>query len=99
MRHIRLAHEALANQERSGAITGQIRQIFGRVNATFGNDGFVCWYAVCKRAGRVQRDIEGVEIAVVDANQCRVERKAAVQFSRVMHLDQRIHAPGAGGGF
>ena len=80
-------------------MAGQICQIFGRINSAFGHDGFACGHPMRKFAGGVECDLKGVEIAIVDANQGRLERKAALQFRRVMHFNQRIHAPGAGGVF
>ena len=42
MRHIRLAHKALADQERSGAISGQIRQIRKKMNEVITREVSTC---------------------------------------------------------
>ena len=41
--------------------------------------------------GVLQADLEGAQVAVVDANQRRLELQAS-QFVAVMHLDQHRHA-------
>ena len=39
-----------------------------------------------------KRHLEGAQIAVVDADQRRVERQRAVELGPVVHLDQHVHA-------
>jgi hypothetical protein len=49
--------------------------------------------AACQRG--VQRDLEGAQVAVVDAHQRRLQLQRALQFGRVVHLDQHRHVEAA----
>ena len=43
----------------------------------------------------LQRDLEGAQVAVVDAEQRRLELERALQLGRVVHLDQHGHVQAA----
>ncbi len=57
-------------------------------NAAFGHDDAVGRDTPLEREGGVERDLEAAQIAVVDADERRVERQRPRQFGAVVHFNQ-----------
>ena len=60
-------------------------------DAIFGN-------ARGERFGRGERDVEGFQVAIVDADETAGQPQGAVEFFGIMDFDNGIHAPVACGG-
>ena len=93
-----LAHEAFADEEGVHAGLGQPLQVGVAGDAAFGDDDAVLRHARGEPLGRLQRGGEGLEVAVVDADQPAVERQRAVELLLVVHLGDGVHAPRVGVG-
>ena len=89
-----LPHQAFADEE--GARCRRSRQpgeIGGREDAALADDDAVRpGRSGASRSRDRERGLEGVQIAVVDADQPRFQRQRAVELGLVVHLDQRVHA-------
>src|SRR5690348_3073662 len=84
---VRLAHEALADQERRRTDLGHAREIGRRAEAALGHQHAVLRHLGRKLLGGCEVDRERLEIAVVDADQVAVDRQRALELVAVMHLD------------
>src|SRR6056297_2951790 len=88
-----LAHQRFTDQEGARAVFRHFGQILRRGQPAFANDHPAFGHKLGQAARGVERGLEGVEIAVVDADHHGFEMCRAVQFGAVMHLDQSVHAP------
>ena len=66
-------------------------------DAAFGDEDPVLWRAGGKFLAVFQRHLEIAEVAVVDADQRRLQRQGAVEFGLVMGFDQNVHLQVMGG--
>src|SRR5436190_10325229 len=89
---VRLAHEALADQEGLGADPGHAREIGRRAEPALGDHDAVLRHPGCELLGCREVDRQRLEVAVVDADQVAVDRQRALELVAVMHLDQHVHA-------
>ena len=62
------------------------------MDAALGDDGDLGRDRGQQREGGVQRRLEGLEVAVVDAEQGRREGEGGLDLRRIVHLDQHVHA-------
>ncbi len=63
-----------------------------------GDDDAVVRHARRQPLGRLQPGLEGLEVAIVDADQAAVERQRAIQLVLVVHFGDGVHVPGLGVG-
>src|SRR5580704_16494061 len=95
-RDIVLAHQTFADQKGRNAGVAEPRQIVGRENAALADDDPVGWNAPRQPLAGGKRRLEGFQVAVVDADQPRLQPQRAVELIFVMHFDERIHAERGG---
>ena len=63
-----------------------------REDAALGDDDAILRHARCQRLGNGEIGDEGLEVAVVDADEPGVECKRAVELGAIMHFGERVHA-------
>src|ERR1700722_9331023 len=93
---IRLAHQALADEEGRDADFRQPGEIGRREDAAFADHDAVIRDLRRQPLGDFERGDEGFEIAVVDADERRFEPQRALELGVVMDLEQHVHAMGEG---
>ncbi len=71
---------------------GKRRYIGGRGNPAFGDNDTILRNARCETPRRREVGDEGVEVAVVDADERAFERERGIELGFVVDLDQPIHA-------
>src|SRR5262245_32180615 len=96
--HVRLAHQPFTHQESVHAGLGEPRQIGGAGDAALGHDDAVIGNARRQPLGGVERRLEGVEVAVVNADHAAIQAQRAVELASVVHFRDGIHIPGLGVG-
>src|SRR5690606_11587210 len=84
--HVALAHERLADEEGARAGRRHAREIGWRVEAALGDQQAVARRARRELLGDREVDRQGLQIAVVDADQRRVQFQRAVELCAVVHL-------------
>ncbi len=89
---IRRAHQALADQEGVHAVGAHRCHVLGRADAALGHHDTVGRDAIEQRVGGVQRDLEAVQVAVVDPDQPPGYRERHLELGGVVHLDQHVQA-------
>ena len=85
-------HEALADQERLDPGAAQAQAIRVLDDAAFPHHDAIRRDLRDEAFADGERHLEGAQIAIVDADQLRVEAKRALQFGLVVDLGQDIHA-------
>ena len=68
---VRLSHQALADQDRAEAVLAEPRDVGVAADAALGDGDPVRGIPAPRRIAVVERDLEGLEVAVVDADQAR----------------------------
>jgi len=88
------AHVLLAEIHRQAGDDGRAHALHVAAfqDAAFGDEKAVRRHARQQRERGVEGDLEGAQVAVVDAQQRCVETQGAVEFVAVVHLDQNRHA-------
>ena len=69
----------------------QLRDVVLRHDAAFGDDDAILRRTRGEIDSRLQRDVERFQIAVVDADERRLELQRAFQFCLVVRFDENIH--------
>jgi len=85
-------HKGFPNQKRidvSRAHGGHIRR---SENTAFRNQQTIIGNTIKQLEGILQRQLESVQVAVIDADQRRTQFQGPIQFLTGVHLDQRIKA-------
>ena len=79
----------------------QLADVLGTEDAALGDGDPIGRQTVLQVQGCLQADVEVVQVAVVDADEGRVEPQSAIKFSGIMDLDKDIEVilAGAGGEF
>src|SRR5262245_52190971 len=90
--HVILAHQTLADQERPDANARQSRQIVRCRNSALADDDPIERHPGRKPFAGHERGVEGLEVAVVDADQARSQLERTRQLLGVMDLEQHVHA-------
>ena len=85
-------HQRLADQEAARPDGSEPVEIFRIVNAAFADDETVRRHQRRQLLGGVKIDLQGLQVAVVDADQPAIEIKRAVQLGAVVHFDQNVEA-------
>src|SRR5215211_1388117 len=91
-RHVVLAHQALADQKRRDAGAGKTGDIGRRKDAALGHDHALARDERRQSLARAQARFEGLEVAVVDADEARAQAQRALELGFVVHLDECVHA-------
>ena len=92
-----MAHQALTDQEGVDAGLPQTGDVGGGENPALADDDTVLRHQRREPLGRRKRRLEGLEVAIVDADEAAVELERALQLGVVVHLGDGIHAPVLGG--
>ena len=61
-------------------------------DAALGHDQAIGWHARQQVERRVERDAEVAQVAVVDADEWRLQPQRPIEFGAVVHFDQHVHA-------
>src|SRR5580698_1577819 len=91
-RDIVLAHQAFADQEGRDAGVAEPRQIVRRENAALADDDPAGRNLPRQPLAGGKRRRKSFEVAVVDADQPRLQAQRALELLFVMHFDERVHA-------
>ena len=75
--HIGLTHERLADEEDAGADLVQAREVGGRIETALGDEQAIRGHAWGERLGDRQIDLERLQVAVVDADEPRLQLQSA----------------------
>src|SRR6202030_3536631 len=94
-----LAHQTFADQEGRNTGLAEPQQIVGRENAALADDDPLGRHAARQPLAGGERRLEGFQIAVVDANEPRLQPQRAIELCLVMHFDKRVHPERGSGGF
>src|SRR5262245_17445857 len=89
---VALAHQAFADQEGGDPHLRQEGEIGGRENSAFPHGDAIAGDLRRQALAGGERGLEGLEVAVVDADHSRVEAQRALELALVVHLEQNIHA-------
>ncbi len=84
------AHERFADEEGVVAGIAEKIQILGGVDAALGNMDGTGGQAFCQRERGVERDVEGMQVAVVHAISIAAERADAVEFLPCVHFAEHV---------
>ncbi len=95
---IGLAHQGFADQETARAGRGQAVEIVGAANAALGDDDAVGGHLPRQPFGRAEIDRQGLQIAVVDADQPHAEQQGALELRPIVDFDQHVEPVLGGGG-
>ena len=87
---IRGPHQGLTDEEGVNAAGTQLADVLGTEDAALGNRDPVGGQAILQVQRGVEADVEVVQVAVVDADEGRVEPQGAVEFGGIMDLDKDI---------
>src|SRR5262245_47362163 len=74
-----LPHQALADQERMHARLREPLEVGMAVDAALGDDDAVLRHPWRQLLGRLKRGVEGLQVAIVDADQAAVEHQRAIE--------------------
>src|SRR5690606_16485343 len=96
---IRRAHEGFPDQEGLDAVLAHAVDVFRQQDAAFGDDALAFREVLQHRQRGFEAGFEGPQIAVVDADQGRVQRQGRVQFVPVVDFNQHVHAQFRGHAF
>ena len=91
-RHVGFAHQALADEDGAHADLRQTLDIVRAKDAALADDDAVARHQRRQRLGHGERDVEGAQVAVVDADEPGAEGQGALELAGVVHLDERVHA-------
>src|SRR5580704_2390809 len=94
-----LSHKTFADQEGRDAGLAEPRQIVGRKDAALADDDALGRNAPRQLFAGGKRRLEGFQVAVVDADEPRLQPQRAIELFFVVHFDERIHAEGGSGRF
>ena len=89
---IGLAHQCLADQKAARTRGGEAVEVGGGADPAFGDDDAVRRHLRRQPFGGAEIDRQRLQIAVVDADQPRVESEGAVELGPIVHLDQHVEA-------
>ena len=95
-RDVGLAHEVLADEKAPRTMGREVRKVGGAGEAAFGDEEAAFRHAACKRPRGVEGRLEGLQVAVVDADERGGKVQRPVEFGGVMDLDEHVHSPGKG---
>ncbi len=87
-----LAHQALADQERPDANLRQPREIVRRRDPAFADDDPVARNLGGEPLAGFQRGVKGFQVAVVDADQARLQLERAFKLVGIVDFEQHVHA-------
>src|SRR5580704_10056442 len=90
-RHVVLSHKTFADQEGRDAGLAEPRQIVGRENAALADDDPVGGNAPRQLLAGGKRRLKRFQVAVVDADQPRLQPQRPIELCLIMHFDERIH--------
>src|SRR5215510_6996321 len=96
--HVRCPHQRLPDQKGVHAGLRQPLKIGRAGNAALGHNDAVVGNACGQSLRGLERCLEGLQVAVVDADQPAVEPERTVELLPVVHLGDGIHVPGLGVG-
>src|SRR5262249_33788775 len=91
LRYIRLPHQAFANEKGADARASKPDHIGMSEDAALGDDDVVLRHARGQCLGNGKIGDEGLEVAVVDADEPRVEEARAVELCRTVHFRKHVH--------
>jgi hypothetical protein len=89
---IGLAHQRFADQERARAGALQPRDIRRRGDAAFGDQQPIPGHTRRQPLEHRQVDAQALEVAIVDADQVRIQAQRAVQLGLVVSLGENVEA-------
>ena len=76
----------------------QLADVLGTEDAALGDGDPIGRQAVLQVQRGVEADVEVVQVAVVDADEGRIELQGTIEFSGIMNLDENIEAILSGAG-
>src|SRR3954471_1717883 len=91
LRHVGLAHQALAHEKRADPGAREALHLGVRDDAALADRDPVRRHPRRQRLADRKRGLEGAEIPVVDADEPRAKGKRALELARVVHLDEHVH--------
>src|SRR5688572_6860492 len=91
-RHVRLSHQALADEEGGHARARELREIGRREDAALADGNAILRDQGRKLLAGCKRRLEGAQVAVVDAEQRGAKLQRAIEFGAIVHLEQHVHA-------
>src|SRR5262245_22410310 len=94
---VALAHQAFADQEGGDADRGQMVEVIRRGDAAFADRDAAFWNLRRQQLADRYLGLEGLEIAVVDADQPRPAVQRPLELALVMDFEQHVHAERLGG--
>src|SRR5690606_20246752 len=86
------AHEALADEYRVHALRGEQLHVASHEDARFRDEGDLSRHQPPQAEGRVERDLEGAQVPVVDADQRRTRAQRGLRLALVVYLGERREA-------
>ena len=90
--HVRLPHQAFADQEGRNADPAEAGEVVRRVEPAFADHDAAGRHLWRQFFADRERGLEGAQITVVDADQAGTQREGALKLIFLMNLNKNIHA-------